>query len=527
MPAKLSPFWHDPVLSCDEAKALEARLFGGSEDWEWTAMQRAGAAVGHAVLDDFEEIGGFPSRGRILVLVGKGHNGGDALLAARAILERHPGACASVWFAFGERALRPLTWRAWRGLTHEAAGRVAKVAGVPEALAGGGCDLCLDGVFGFQFRPPVDDATSEALRLINAHPGIRVRAAVDLPSGIGARRGRTVLRADFTYATGSVKAPALAGAGREDVGRLRYLDLGFFDPLAANTQPLQRTRDAVLKPLILAALASLRRPQSDKRTYGHLFVVGGSRSYPGAVLMCVRAALRSGVGLVTAFVPKSLAPAYASRAPEAIWVGWPETVDGSLAAAGLPLLQARLERADALVVGPGLGAGRAPLKLAGDIVRKTGMPLVLDADALQPPVVAAARGRPVICLPHAGEFQRLSGGAEAGAVALRALARKTGATVVLKGPVTRVAHGDQIYHSLFGGPVLARGGSGDLLAGIVGGLLAQGPEADVAAACCGVLWHGFAADLMARDRGQVAVETTQLLDYLSPALRHPLVRGPV
>jgi NAD(P)H-hydrate epimerase len=99
------------------------------------------------------------------------------------------------------------------------------------------------------------------------------------------------------------------------------------------------------------------------------------------------------------------------------------------------------------------------------------------------------------------------------------VAKETGATIVLKGPVTRISDGGRVYHSLFGGPVLARGGSGDLLAGLTGGLLAQTPQDTLLAACRGVVWHGMAADLLARDRGQVAVQATQLLDYLSAALR--------
>jgi hydroxyethylthiazole kinase-like uncharacterized protein yjeF len=536
----MNPAWSDPVLTCAEAKALEARLFGGDEEREWTAMQRAGAAVARAVLEDFKEIGGFPDHGRVLVLAGKGHNGGDALIAVKAILEQHPAARAAVLLVAGERTLRPLAGRAWRELLHTARGRIAKV----DPKKGGRdtsvpYDLCLDGIFGFQFRPPVDGATAEVLRRVNAHPGIRLRAAVDLPSGVGEETGEAAFRADFTYATGSVKAPLLADRHRALVGRLRYLDLGFFagvvagvaDPGPGSPSP---AADRVLKPSVLAPLAALRAPQSDKRTFGHLFVIGGSRHYPGAVLMCIRAALRSGVGLVTAFVPASLVAAYAANAPEAIWIGWPETPDGGLALEGLPLLRARLERATALVMGPGLGPERESQTLIAEIVKLAGIPVVLDADALQPAVLAAARKGSLVCLPHAGEFQRLAGGREAGAGPLRALARETGATVVLKGPVTCVAGGavlepaleegglrprPTIYHSFLGGPVLARGGSGDLLAGLVGGLLAQAADEPVLAACRGVVWHGLAADLLARDRGQVAVQVTQLLDYLPAALR--------
>ncbi len=559
--------WADPVLSCAEAKALERWLFGEDEEREWAAMQRAGAAVAQAVLEDFKEIGGFPPAGRLLVLAGKGHNGGDALLAARTILEQYPAARAAVLLVFGERALRPLAWRAWRELLRAAPERVGKVSPKKDAPDGGtGYDLCLDGVFGFQFRPPIDAATAGVLRRVNAHPRIRLRAAVDLPSGLGEKTGNLTFRADFTYATGSVKAPVLETVHAASVGRLRYLDLGFFDavvvgsPLAGDSSVPSRASalptsiaNLVLKASVLAPLAAWRAPQSDKRTFGHLFVLGGSRSYPGAVLMAVRAALRSGAGLVTAFVPASLAASFAANAPEAIWVSWPETPDGSLALEGLPLWRARLERATALVLGPGLGPEGEARTLAGEIVKLAGIPIVLDADALQPSVLAAARGKRPVCLPHAGEFKRLADGREADPATVRAVAQETGATVVLKGPVTRIATIDTprpagtplergpdnrrpdpanpllrgvarsdgvcVYHSFFGGPVLARGGSGDLLAGLIGGLLAQAPDDPLLAACRGVVWHGLAADLLARERGQVAVQVTQLLDYLPAALR--------
>jgi NAD(P)H-hydrate epimerase len=576
----MNSFWADSILTCAEAKALEARLFGGDEEREWTAMQRAGAAVAQAVLKDFGEIGGFSPAGRILVLAGKGHNGGDALLAAAAILKEYPAASADVIFAFGERALRPLAARAWRELEQAASQRVRPLdralatVGAQSCLrppasvsAGEGSslvaasvsewspayDLCLDGVFGFQFHPPMDAATAALLGAVNRHPAIRLRAAVDLPSGLSEsdKSEPVIFRADFTYATGIVKLPAVDPAHAASVGRLRYLDLGFFagtvaggaDPglsaiASAKAGPGAPVpvADFVFKPSILAPLAGLRAPLSDKRTFGHLFVIGGSRTYPGALLMCARAALRSGAGLVTVFAPESLLPMFAACAPEAIWVGWPETAEGGLALEGIHMLRERLERATAFVIGCGLGPEREGFTLVEEIVKLAEVPVVLDADALRPSILAAAVGRPVVCLPHAGEFRRLAGGREPNPEILRAVARETGATIVLKGPLTRISNGEQVYYSFFGGPVLARGGSGDLLAGLVGGLLAQSGTAEwrpvpsgkesvnatLLAACRGVVWHGLAADLLARDRGQVAVQVTQLLDYLPAALRDPV-----
>lgn len=486
----LRPASH-PILTCAEALACESTLFGGDEAKEWPAMQRAGRAVAHAVLRDYEEIGGFPVASRVLVLAGKGHNGGDALIAATLLRERFPAAKVEVLFAFGERALRPLAMRAWREL--------ASAGGRPVDRVGPAYDLCLDGVFGFQFKPPADRAVAALLKQVNSRP-IRLRAAVDLPSA-------GLFQADFTYATGSVKTPLL---GSTAVGRVRYLDLGFFTEQATSSKAVDR----VLLPTVLAPLAGLRAPASDKRTYGHLVVVAGSHDYPGAALMTVLAALRSGVGLVTAFVPESLVAAFAARAPEAMWVGGPETPTGGLALEGRQLLAAKLDRATALVIGPGLGREKETLALVADLVKSLGIPFVLDADALQSDIAVAGQASRVLT-PHAGEYARIAKTAD-----LRSFAKKSGAMVVLKGAPTRIAGGDGIvYHNFFGGPVLARGGSGDVLAGLIGGLLAQKPDQPLLAAARGVVWHGLAADALARAHGPVAVQTTQLLDFLPGVLR--------
>ena len=482
----------DPILSCAEAREFEAARFGGDEALEWPAMQRAGRALAAAVLRDFLEIGGFPPAGRVLVLAGKGHNAGDALLAAHDVLRQFPDATAEVLFVLGERASRPLAARAWRELSGSFPDRVAAVAA--EATGGRCYSLCLDGIFGFQFRPPVAPRVAAVIERINA-ASIRFRAAVDLPSA-------ELFRADFTYATGIVKMPVLASA---NAGRVRYLDLGFFEPTCVTPDALAR----VLMPALLAPLAALRISQSDKRTYGHVGLVGGSRDFPGAILMAALAAMRSGAGLVTAFVPESLAAAFAARAPEAMWVGWPETPAGGLALEGNCLLQARRARLDALVIGPGLGREAETLALVRDIVTTSSLPVVLDADALQADIVGAGVAARVLT-PHAGEWVRVVGSVPDRAV------------VVLKGPVTRIqggGAGGPVYFSLAGGPVLARGGSGDLLAGLIGGLLAQTPADPMLAAARGTLWHGLAADALARAHGQTSVTATQVLDYLGPVLR--------
>lgn len=489
-----------PILSCAAAKTWEANLLR-DEPAEWNAMQRAGRAVANALQDDACEIGGLSDGLRLLVLAGKGHNGGDALLASAMLLAESPGAAADVVLLFGVETLRPLARRALDTLRATGGARVREIDAATLKREFGSYDLCLDGVFGFQFRPPIDDATAELLAWVNTHPRIRVRAAVDLPSGLGEDgNGKTVFCADFTYCTGIVKAPVVAPANAAFVGRLRYLDLGFFASHVAESSR------RVLLPSLLRPLGALRPAQSDKRTYGHLLVVGGSRSYPGAVLMTVQAALRSGVGLLTACVPEPLVPEYAAKFPEVMWMGFAENADGGLSLNAVDLICVKATRATALVIGPGLGAAAETLAAAEAVLRNTQNPVLLDADAIRPDLVRAAAGRRLIATPHAGEWQRIASEWPQDAV------------LVAKGAPTRIDASGASYYSLFGGPVLARGGSGDLLAGLIGGLLAQTPDDLQLAATRGVVWHGLAADLLARDKGQVAVQTTQLLDYLQSAL---------
>lgn len=491
-----------PVLSTDEARALETRLLGDDEQKVWEAMLHAGRSVGKAALRDCGEAGEFPATGRVLVLAGKGNNAGDALIAARELLERFPRASCDVLFAFGPRRLRPLAAKAWRGLSESCRARVRSCGtdGLSPAY-----DVCLDGIFGYNYRPPLPPEAIAAIQAADRSE-IRFRAAVDLPSGLD---GDGAFRADFTYATGIVKSPLI---GCRNAGRPRYLDLGFFAAEALGCEPARRESRVLLSSL-LSPLAGLRPASADKRSQGHLAIVGGSDDLPGAVLMATLAALRSGVGLVTAFVPERLASIYAARAPEAMWVGLPVSAAGGLSKRALSKILRSAGRATALAIGPGLGRDPGTRSLALAVVKAAKVPMVIDADALQPDIVRAGNAHRILT-PHAGELARISRGEDLGQ-----LCRSIPAIVVAKGPVTRVCSGGPEFLSFHGGPVLSRGGSGDLLAGLSGGLLAQTPSDPLLAACRATAWHGMAADLMARSHGQTAVQILQWLDFLAPALR--------
>ena len=233
----------------------------------------------------------------------------------------------------------------------------------------------------------------------------------------------------------------------------------------------------------------------------------------GAVIMNTRACLDAGAGLVSVVAPAALQARAALVLPEAMWMAR----GGRGTAARLRELAGSCE---ATLIGSGLGPGG--LGIARAAARATRGVAVLDADALRPAIVrAAARAEARVLLPHAGEFLRLGGG-KAGPAEAAALARRLRSVVVLKGPLTCVTDGRETIHIPHGGPVLARGGSGDLLAGMVAAVVAARADLGIGlleAVVAAVTWHGSAADQVAAIRGETVVRTTQLLDGLLPALR--------
>lgn len=518
-----------PVLSCEEARRFEARILP-DEAAEWSAMKLAGLSLARKVIEDYCELQPPSDHLRVLALIGKGNNGGDALVACGQILADFPRAKVDVILTCSEKAMRPLAARAMKQLE----GRVQLRVLEPEAGSSSAADLlrdlggeagyhlALDGLVGMSLGGPLRKPLAGLVCAVNAYPLIDLRASVDLPSGLGEGAEHTCFRADFTYATGILKAPLLEGS--EAVGRVRYLDLGFFDPSFPELEVAET--DSVMTPSVLEPLRQLRPAHSDKTSFGHLFIVGGSVQMPGALMMAVEAAIRSGVGLVTAFAPASLVGALATRVPEAMWVPWPEMADGSLNPKAFSLLMDRLQRADCILVGPGMGRARSVELLTQLIVSEVECPVLLDADALQVRVMEAAQKRkpafgPVVATPHLGEFIRMTKSLDSKISRERLLGASNAyrTLFVLKGAITRISGGNEIIYSVSGGPVLSRGGSGDLLAGIIGGQMAQEPQDIQKAVLRAVAWHGLAADRLARAQGQVAVRTTSLLDYLGGALR--------
>ncbi|MDR2429446.1 MAG: NAD(P)H-hydrate dehydratase [Puniceicoccales bacterium] len=514
-----------PVLACAGAAEFEKDFFSRPGNNEESFIARAARAIADETAGLFAEIRARPIR-RLCVLAGKGRNAADALLAAQHLHAEHRCSVGIVlaeplekMSATATRALQTLLPRKDIALYHW-----RDAAGADAFLGGASIDILLDGLLGHNFRPPLRAPHADIVRWANAcAKRFKLRIAVDLPSGIGdTTRADTdlALRADATIACGLVKTPLLSPGNAPVRGRLRLACIGFPNTLGGATRAGARGLYA------LGPLRQVRPPFADKRDHGHLLILGGSRCFPGALLMNVRAALRAGVGLLTVFCPESFHASLAAAAPEAIWVPWPETPGGALALEGECLLRERLPNATALLCGSGSGTDAETHALFRSILTRTppGCPMVIDADALRPeilPPCATERPAPLVLLPHAGEYARLCAG-EAGrqALPLREACARFHAHIALKGAPTRVADAAREITVCTGGAILARGGSGDLLAGITAALFARRLHADpLRTLACAVAWHGAAADCVARRHGTEAIATTDILDGLGEALR--------
>lgn len=530
-----------PVLNTKQVLHLEKKVLGQDPKKVRQAMEAVAKAFVGAVLQDFQEISPlFPEDAHILVLLGKGHNAGDGLYAVKHILERYPKASVDIIFAFGKEGLKPLVQELWQSLELHPNITVLgpdlhQLPAVLDALNSKPLwHLCIDAIHGFSFTPPLARQTAALLKTINALDTILLRAALDLPSGLTQEATPLAFRADFTYLAGSPKLQAFQPLNAPWVGRIRLLDIMFFDTGYTGLSKTHLLSKAILKPL-----QRLRKPQSYKKDYGHLLLIAGSRAMPGALLMSAKGALKGGIGLLSIACPESLVAALSTALPEAMWLGLPETPTGFLSEQGLGALKAYLHKVNTLLIGPGLGQDPSTVELLQGLILHAKQALVLDADALNAASLKTLKTRksqaPVYLTPHMGEFRRLLSlknqeltsskiakkpqATEDGPKLLLSLAKQAKAYVLLKGPLSYMTDGRELFISPFGGPILARGGSGDILSGLLAAIVAQTPKSALLPLLQASVWHGLAADAMAQTLGQRPVQTTDLLHFLTQALR--------
>ncbi len=485
-------------------------------------MENAGRGTAELTAQRF----GHLHPGPVLVLCGRGNNGGDGFVIARYLQHAGwkvrtlvlcpPGALS------GDAAVNLAILRRCRGDIDFAPDE----ASLDSSLAQ--CNdvrLLVDALFGTGLSSAIRGHHARAVDWINTRG--RPVTAVDIPSGVDATSGRILgraVRADLTVTFGAAKVGMAVHPGAGHVGELSVLDIGL-PPF------LEEDCDALLVEASDAAPLLPPRPVTGhKGTFGHLLVVAGSTGKAGAASMTAEGALRIGAGLVTLACPEGVHPIVAGKPVEAMT--HPLVGDDFLAPSCLDELRSLCRGKDALALGPGMGQAPQTFALIRDLVRSTSLPMVLDADALNaiaedPQVLTEREGKRAVLTPHPGEMARLVGGTVAEIEedrigAARSFAGLHGVVLVLKGARTVIAFPDgRIRINGSGNPGLASGGMGDVLTGIIGGLLAQGLSAEDASVL-GVYLHGFAADRLSLSFGSAGMLATDLLREI-PAARRALL----
>lgn len=463
-------------------------------------MERAGGAMAEAMLEFLEA---EHLHGGVLVVCGKGNNGGDGLVAAR-LLAAH-GVPVTVMLLAAPGQLAPDARANYDRLPRQAKVVQAQADLWAETFTtlSQEAGAVLDAILGTGIVPPLQDPYVELIRAIN-DAGLPCVGA-DIPSGVGADDGRVdpvAVACDLTVTVGLPKLGLLLPPGRDFAGTIEVADIGFPPEVCRKYAPDHH----LLAPADYAALLPPRSSQAHKYQCGKVLVVAGSRRFGGAAHLAGLGALRSGAGLVTLAAPRCLEIPLRVGLPEALVAAQDETEAGTLAPVPAGGLDALLQGQRAVAVGPGLDAHPDTDRWVVDFLGGLDLPAVVDADGLgafarlgTPPRFG---GRQVVLTPHPGELGRLLDltvpqiQADRFAVAAQA-ARRWGVVVMLKGSPSLIAAPDgRIFINPSGDDALARGGSGDVLTGLVGGLLAQGSLA-LEAALLGAYVHGKAGTLAA------------------------------
>lgn len=463
---------------------------------------------------------------RVAVLCGKGNNGGDGLVVARCLARR---GCRPLVGLIGREAdLKGDAFLQHRRLREE--GIPVHECADTEALraffvSAGDSRVWVDALLGTGARGAPTELAAEAIAGLNRRAGDTVIVSVDIPSGVDAGSGRVegeAVRADIVYTLGLPKTGHVLPPGLNHYRKLAVLDIGFPRALLENAD----AEAVMLSPRDVHRWIAPRNPSVHKGSQGHLLVVAGSRGMTGAALLCARAAVWMGAGLVTAACPDSLLPIYAGGVWEMLTLPVAETPGGGIAREAFDRLFGEEARYKAVVVGPGLGRDPSTQELVRRMVRDVEAPLVLDGDALAAvtPGMLDERRFPWVATPHPGEMARLFQTTPERVQAdrfgfARRLAGNGAGVAVLKGAKTVIAQaGRPLWVNPTGNPAMASGGMGDVLAGVIGALLVQGIP-PLAAAASGVYLHGLAADLWVDETGAETAAAGQVLNRLQGTLR--------
>jgi NAD(P)H-hydrate epimerase len=516
-----------------------------------TLMENAGAAVAEFALLQYRSAKSFG------VICGKGNNGGDGFVVARKLHEA--GKQVMVLLLANPADLRGDAAQNYKRLALQlkstplpnkrkksAATTRARSSAAPRFAIFKGwektgvefvfnCDVLVDAILGSGFRPPVSGMYAQAIAKINATTAPVI--AVDIPSGadsdvMGQQTG-SVARAD-AIVTFTAPRPAHV-FGNLTSGPTVIAPIGSPDEAIHSSLNLN-----LITPKDIATLVGPRPRDSNKGMYGHVLVIGGSLGKAGAAAMAGFSALRAGVGLVTVATARSILPTVASFHPELMTEPLEETGDGTISVDALELLQQLAEKKTVLAIGPGISRNEETAEVVRTVVSESDVPVVLDADGLNAfegraedfnrkgrkrTAKGAEKSPTLVLTPHPGEMARLTGlstkDIQRDRVNIaRKFAQQHQVILVLKGDRTIVASPDgQAWVNPTGNPGMATGGTGDILTGIIAGILAQNPNRAFESVLAAVFLHGLAGDIACARVGEHSLAATDLINALPEAFR--------
>lgn len=486
-------------------------------------MENAGKGAAELLVRSFPEV----RTGWVAVLAGRGNNAGDGFVIARHLMNW--GIKTKV-FSLSSRdnfrgdALTNLqSWLNMGGELFEILSKGNFTRAKKELTTA--C-LIVDAIFGTGLNSEVKGLFKDIISFINSIP--QPVMAVDIPSGLDATMGKVLgaaIRANMTTTFGLAKIGQMVEPGIGYVGRLEVVDIGI---------PRSFIEEADIKTHLIdpeelnLRLLDPRPSGAHKGDYGHLFVLAGSPGKTGAAALICDGAMRTGAGLVTLGIPASLNPILEAKLTEAMTEPLPDAATGYLSSDASKQIRKLLKGKTALALGPGISTQPQVQKLLLELIPRVPIPLVIDADGItalasQPEILKECKSS-VVLTPHPGEMARLVGTTTKKVQddrigVAKAFATTYGCIVVLKGNKTIIATPDEkIYINPTGNPGMASGGVGDVLTGMIGGLIAQ-DLSPLEAAIWGVYLHGMAGDLAVQTVGEIPLIASDILDYIPDALK--------
>jgi hydroxyethylthiazole kinase-like uncharacterized protein yjeF len=480
--------------------------------------------AGHRVVEFLEREYAPLKKQRIVVVCGKGNNGGDGLVVARQLFTRIKPNYLRVVLAANPDEMRGDALANYKML--EACGCSVGFEITEEMRV---ATLVIDAVLGTGLEGPAKGKAAEMIEAINDHFSVAQVVAVDVPSGAasdsGELPGQVVVRAKHTVTFTALKPCLVLSPACELAGKVHVAQIGSPPELYEKDDTIWLS---VSEPEDFAALFKPRVADSNKGLYGHVLVIAGGRGKTGAAAMAGIAALRAGAGLATVASAASAITAIASYAPEIMTEPLAETDSGSIAmrAPDDPALAAVTDKKSVIAIGPGMGQHPETVQFIRRFAQESKTPMVVDADALN--ALAGQRSRFEglrIFTPHPGEMSRLTGKSIAEIQAdrighARAFATEHGVYLVLKGNGSVIAFPDgRVWINPTGSPAMATGGTGDVLTGMIAGLVAQFPNQLENALLAAVYLHGRAGELGAKAIGEKSFMATDLFEFLPEAMR--------